>query len=245
MSASIKHSSETNEQYTPVPIIEMVRRVLGTIDLDPATSELANLRVQANRIFTQEDEMATFEAKWHGNVFMNPPGGAEMVLRGTGHRSNPVLFWSKLMHAWSVEKTVNAAIVLGFTMEVLQSSQGVVEYPMLRFPFCVPRKRIAFDVPRLEKIRQLSERVARAKTQKAKGALLSKIAELESSDEEIVQGDSPPHANVLILVPPLKEHFYGKDVDGRPWVAWGGSGIGGTYTGRFQDVFSELGYVRI
>ena len=243
MSASVKHSRETNEQYTPAPIIEMCREVLGTIDLDPASCELANKCVKAKKIFTQEDGLATFEQQWHGNVFMNPPGGQGLILRGTGYRSNPTLFWAKLMHAWHVEKTVHAAIVLGFTMEVLQSSQGVVEYPMLRFPLCVPSRRICFDVPRLEKIRQLEQGVLKAKTQKAKGILLGRIAELESSEEEVVSGDDPPHANVLILVPPRSEHFFGQDARNRPWVAFGGEE--GEYTGRFQDVFSELGYVRI
>lgn len=245
MSASVKHSSETSEQFTPVRIIEMCRKVLGTIDLDPASCELANTRVKAKSIFTAKDGegLATFEQKWHGNVFMNPPGGQGVVMSGSGYRSNPALFWAKLMHAWHVEQTVNAAIVLGFTMEVLQSSQSVVEYPMLRFPLCIPSKRIAFDVPREDKISQLHARVAKAKTNKAKGLLLNKIAELESFEGEIVSGDDPPHGNVLILVPPREEHFHGLDARNRPWVAWGGEE--GEYTQRFQDVFSELGYVRI
>lgn len=238
---NVKHSSETNEQYTPLPIIEMVRKVLERIHLDPATSLLANERVKAEHIYTLDYGAAkTFEEFWQGNVFLNPPGGTEMVLSGTGFRSNPVLFWSKLMHAWWVERSMNAAIFLGFTMEVLQTSQSVGEYPMLRFPFCVPRKRIAFDVPRLEKLRQLGELLRKAESKKAKGKILGKIAELEASDEECVSGGQPPHGNVLVLVPPLQEHHTGKDHRGNPWVAWGGE-----YTERFQDVFSELGYVRI
>lgn len=247
MSASIKHSKETNEQYTPIRVIEMARTVMGSIDTDPATSELANTRVQAPYIFTREDGEETFIQHWHGNVFLNPPGGRDLVLTGTGLNSNPAIFWAKLMHAWHKEKTVRAAIVVGFTIEVLQSSQGVEEYPMLRFPFCIPARRLAFDIPRQEKLRQLRERLSRKTGDEKRRALERKIAQLEVSTDEIVTGDDPPHGNVVVCVPPLDEHFFGNAVPWdapeepeRPWVGWTGS-----TTRKFQDVFSALGYVRI
>jgi hypothetical protein len=37
------------ELYMPAPMIELVRDVLGTIDLDPASCEEANKVVQATR----------------------------------------------------------------------------------------------------------------------------------------------------------------------------------------------------
>ena len=39
---SAKHSSASQEWYTPAPILERVRAVLGPIDLDPASCEEAN-----------------------------------------------------------------------------------------------------------------------------------------------------------------------------------------------------------
>lgn len=226
----------------------MVREVLGRIDLDPATSELANTRVRAQRIFTIDDGIETFRSRWDGNVFLNPPGGGKLVLPGTGLRSNPAVFWLKLMYSWHVAKSVKAAIVLGFTMEVLQTTQGVEEYPMLRFPFCVPVKRIAFDLPRLEKIRQLEERLQaidrprrdlRGKSEQLQ-KLKEEIARLKQSKESIVRGEQPPHGNVIVLVPPRKEHHFGLDSKEKPWVTWDGP-----VTRGFAQVFAELGYVRI
>lgn len=235
-----KHSAETNEQYTPASVVERVRRVLLKIDLDPASSELANETVQATTIFTQEDGVGTFEALWSGNVFLNPPGGNKPVLSELGIRSNPVFFWSKLMWDWEVEKSVDMAIFLGFTMEVLQTSQQE-RYPMLRFPFCVPKQRLCFDVPRHEKLRQLQKRLEVVKKASKKARLLEKqIADLQQSTELLVPGESPPHANVLVLVPPRQEQFSGKSSQGAPWVGWEGE-----VTRRFFDVFSEIGYVRI
>lgn len=64
-------NKSTDERFTPKPYIESVRKVLGKIDLDPASSRLANIRINADCIFTIED--SGLAAKWFGNVFCNPP----------------------------------------------------------------------------------------------------------------------------------------------------------------------------
>lgn len=247
MASSVKHSALTNEQYTPAHIVEMVREVLGSIDVDPATSLLANKTVKAARFWTEDDgPETTFDAPWRGNVFLNPPGGQKMVLLGTGFNSNPSLFWAKMMHEWDQEKTMRAGIFLGFTLEVLQSSQCVEKYPMLRFPICVPSRRLSFNVPRDLRILQLQELLARTSADKQK-EIRKKLAAIEASTEELVPGDAPPHANVLVLVPPREEHRFGvatpwenPEEDERPWV-----GFEGPVTRKFWHVFSKLGYVRI
>jgi phage N-6-adenine-methyltransferase len=66
-------SSETNEWYTPAPCIEAARRVMGGIDLDPASSEKANRTVQAARYFTKDDN--GLSQPWKGRLWLNPPYG--------------------------------------------------------------------------------------------------------------------------------------------------------------------------
>ena len=61
----------SSEWYTPAYIAEAARRVLGTIDLDPASSEAANKTIQATRYFTRADDGLLLP--WHGNVWLNPP----------------------------------------------------------------------------------------------------------------------------------------------------------------------------
>ena len=65
-----KNSGE-NEWYTPAKHIELARVVMGGIDTDPATSEIANRTVKAAKIFTADDDGRA--QVWSGRVWLNPP----------------------------------------------------------------------------------------------------------------------------------------------------------------------------
>lgn len=67
----VAHNSGNNEWYTPPKIIESARLVMGDIDLDPASSEIANQRVAAKKIYTLQDNGLTMP--WFGRVWLNPP----------------------------------------------------------------------------------------------------------------------------------------------------------------------------
>lgn len=59
------------EWYTPEKYIEAARRVLGVIDLDPASSLLSQKVVQARYFYTSYTN--GLQKKWYGKVWMNPP----------------------------------------------------------------------------------------------------------------------------------------------------------------------------
>jgi ParB family chromosome partitioning protein len=63
--------SGQNEWHTPPEYVEVVRAVLGAIDLDPASCKVAQRTVKATKFFTITDDGLTKE--WHGRVFLNPP----------------------------------------------------------------------------------------------------------------------------------------------------------------------------
>ena len=57
--------------FTPPYILQAVRDVLGQIDLDPASCEAAQCRVQASAYYTIMDD--ALNQPWWGRIFMNPP----------------------------------------------------------------------------------------------------------------------------------------------------------------------------
>jgi hypothetical protein len=67
----VAHNSGENEWYTPPAIITIARATMGEIDLDPASSEIANRIVKADSFYTKWDNGLV--QPWHGNVWMNPP----------------------------------------------------------------------------------------------------------------------------------------------------------------------------
>lgn len=60
-----------NEWYTPKEYIEAAREVLGVIDLDPASSEIANITVKAKKFYSIDDD--GLSKQWEGRVWLNPP----------------------------------------------------------------------------------------------------------------------------------------------------------------------------
>jgi len=67
----VSQNTGNNEWYTPRQFIAAAREVLGAIDLDPASSEDANVIVEATTYYTLDDN--GLERPWRGRVWMNPP----------------------------------------------------------------------------------------------------------------------------------------------------------------------------
>lgn len=70
-----------DEWYSPDYILDKAREVLGTIELDPATSDIAQQRVRALNYFTAKDNGLLYE--WKGRVWCNPPYSAALIKKFT------------------------------------------------------------------------------------------------------------------------------------------------------------------
>ncbi len=81
-SAHVSANTGVPEWYTPAAYIEAARKVLGDIDLDPASSEIAQRTVQATTYYTIESD--GLAQPWSGRVWMNPPYSSDLVSQFVG-----------------------------------------------------------------------------------------------------------------------------------------------------------------
>lgn len=139
-----QHSSKSSEHFTPSFVVEAARACMGSIDLDPASCAEANLVVEARHYYSKAED--GLQQRWHGNTWINPPGGVcpQPFAAIWQTRSHAVAWWRKLMNEYDAGR-VAQAIFLGFSAEILQTSQHSEYRSCLEFPICVPAKRLCFS----------------------------------------------------------------------------------------------------
>lgn len=100
ISTGSKHvSQKNNDWYTPQEYLAAAREVMGGIDLDPASSDVAQTIVQAKSYHTIDNSGLT--VPWAGKVWLNPPYSATEIQE----------FIKKLLFHWE-EGDISEAIVL-------------------------------------------------------------------------------------------------------------------------------------
>lgn len=123
----------SDEWYLPPQYAASVRKVLGAIDLDPASCELANKTIQAAKIYTIETD--GFDKPWTGRVYLNPPyndGGSAR--------------WSaRLIEQYEAGVTTEAILLVN------ASTERSWFQPLWQFPICFTDHRIAFYEPNGER----------------------------------------------------------------------------------------------
>lgn len=222
-----QHSSHSNEFYTPEWVVEPARTLMGGVELDPASSWLANQVVRAERYggwIRDGSFVDAWDADWRArSVFLNPPGGRATpeMRRRVASTSSAACWWAKLAAAWE-RGDVGEALFVGFTLEILSTSQGqsylwdpdtedeenAVTVPScMAFPFCVPHRRISFDAP--------SQFAVQNQTLAGPHPTATRVATRSAT-----------HANVVVYLPPKGD-------------------AGRVKTDHFVELFSELGAVKV
>jgi phage N-6-adenine-methyltransferase len=70
------------EWFTPTVYVEKARRVLGQLDLDPASCALAQEVIQARHFYTVDDDGLAQD--WRGAVWLNPPYAGALIAAFAG-----------------------------------------------------------------------------------------------------------------------------------------------------------------
>lgn len=131
------HSTGNTEWYSPAKYVTSARLVMGTIDLDPASCEVAQENVKAKQFYSlkypygdHQDRKAMIKSeKWKGNIWLNPPFSRGIV-------SN---FINKLIDDIP---TITAYICLVNNSTETQWFQQLLIHSSA---LCFPDKRIRFD----------------------------------------------------------------------------------------------------
>ncbi len=124
-SPKVSTCKKTQYQYTPPEIIALVRLVMGEIDLDPASDDVAQQWISAANYYTPTQDGLSHP--WFGRVWLHPPTPGK-----TAKWINKVLL--------EYESGRICEVILLVTPSV--SSKWFQK--LTRFPVCFPNERISF-----------------------------------------------------------------------------------------------------
>lgn len=125
----VANNSGNNEWYTPANIIEAARAAMGSIDVDPASNDIAQQTVKAGTYYTAETN--GLDKEWVGNVWLNPPYASDLIGK----------FIDKLV---SEKQNYNQAIVLVNNATETEWFNKIVSISSM---VCFPKSRVKFYMP--------------------------------------------------------------------------------------------------
>ena len=140
---NVKAHAEDRELVTSPDLISAAHAVLEGIDLDVASSDFANERVEAKEYYTPSDDGLNCQP-WHGKVYLFPPSGA--------------YFWDKKNDRWKMTRSSSPTLASSHAVwfrKMYKSwlareiSQGLYftncpdmiryEFKIFDFPMCILR----------------------------------------------------------------------------------------------------------
>ena len=123
-----------SEWYTPAEYIEAACAVMGDIDLDPASTAAANVKVGATVYYDTERDGLRYA--WYGRVWLNPPYAQPLCSR----------FCGKLVEEFAADRVTEACVLVNNATET-EWFQGLARASAA---MCFPEGRVRFWHPERE-----------------------------------------------------------------------------------------------
>jgi phage N-6-adenine-methyltransferase len=117
------------EWWTPARYVDLARKVMTGIDLDPASCAEANKHVRAGTFFDRNTDGLTRE--WQGRIWLNPPYGKDAKR-----------FIEHLLRECEADRVQQAIVLLN-----CNSIETKWFAPLRQFPLCFTKGRIHFISP--------------------------------------------------------------------------------------------------
>lgn len=137
-----------DDWLTPVEYLPYIDALLGDIELDPCSTELANKQfLRAKKIYTYDDDGLNIREPWTGTTYLFPPtyGRCSMskargtwrwsLKAGAGAKAPAAIWFSRLEREWKL-RNIPEALFYTTSHEIMRTCPQIWDYPI-----CIPEKR--------------------------------------------------------------------------------------------------------
>jgi hypothetical protein len=135
----IRKSVEDIELITNKDLVQAAHALLGNIDLDVASSKVANEYVNADKYYTPQDDAINCQ-DWFGKVYLFPPSGTYFwdkkndrwkKTRATSPTliSSHALWFKKLYGNW-LNGSIEQGLYFTNCLEMIRYDQRIFDFPM-------------------------------------------------------------------------------------------------------------------
>ena len=196
-------SSTTSGGCSSPQLVNAARATMGSIDLDPASSALAQSIVQAKRYLTRAE--SGFDQHWEAStVFLNPPGGISHDLEKIRQYQTDSNIGQWFRRAIAAHKAgeFEQMIFVSSQLSLLRTCQEALYYPI-----CIPApKLISWFTP--EELRERERRKSNANSNRVERHVQKCLKSLENHIDSplglLVPSQGPAHDSVIVYLPPLR-----------------------------------------
>lgn len=137
-----------DDWLTPVEYLPYIDALLGDIDLDPCSTEIANKQfLRARQIYTMAEDGLNIQIPWSGVTYLFPPTYGRCsysskrqtwkwsLRAGRGAKAPAAIWFQRLEKEWKLGN-VPEALFFTTSHEIMRTCPNLWDYPV-----CIPSKR--------------------------------------------------------------------------------------------------------